>query len=76
MANPGQIKEHMEVIGADGKHVGTVDCLKGQDAITLTKSDSPDGKHHNIPLAWVDHIDEHVHLNKDCADVQRQWEAV
>ena len=76
MANAGQIKEHMEVIGADGKHVGTVDCLNGQDTITLTKSDAPDGKHHNIPLAWVDHIDEHVHLNKNCADVQRQWETV
>jgi hypothetical protein len=22
------IKEHMEVLGADGKHVGTVDCTK------------------------------------------------
>ena len=75
MANAGQIKEHMEVIGADGKHVGTVNSLKGQDAIKLTKNDSPDGKHHHIPLAWVDHIDEHVHLNKDSADVQRQWEA-
>lgn len=74
MANAGQIKEHMEVIGADGKHVGTVDSLKGPQTIKLTKSDSPDGQHHHIPLAWVDHIDEHVHLNKDCADAQRQWE--
>jgi hypothetical protein len=76
MANADQIKEHMEVIGADGKHVGTVDSLKSQDTIKLTKNDSPDGKHHSIPLAWVDHVDAHVHLNKDCADAQRQWETV
>lgn len=76
MADAAKIKEHMEVISADGKHVGTVDSLKGQDAIKLTKNDSPDGQHHSIPLAWVDHIDEHVHLNKDCGDAQRQWETV
>ena len=30
MANAGQIKEHMEVIGADGKHVGTVDSSRAR----------------------------------------------
>ena len=30
------IKEHMEVIGADGVHVGTVDKVEG-DRIKLTK---------------------------------------
>ena len=30
------IKEHMEVIGADGVHVGTVDHIDG-DRIKLTK---------------------------------------
>jgi len=34
-----QIKEHMEVIGADGVHVGTVDHVEG-DRIKLTKKDS------------------------------------
>ena len=24
------IKEHMEVIGSDGQHVGTVDCTKAR----------------------------------------------
>ena len=33
------IKEHMEVIGADGVHVGTVDHVEG-DRIKLTKKDS------------------------------------
>jgi len=35
-----QIKEHAEVIGADGVHVGTVDKVEG-DRIKLTKDDSP-----------------------------------
>lgn len=38
------IKEHMEVIGADGVHVGTVDKVEGS-RIKLTKKDSGDGAH-------------------------------
>jgi hypothetical protein len=39
-----QIKEHMEVIGADGVHIGTVDKVEG-NRIKLTKADSGEGKH-------------------------------
>jgi hypothetical protein len=38
------IKEHMEVIGADGVHIGTVDKVEG-DRIKLTKKDSGEGAH-------------------------------
>ena len=38
------IGEHMEVIGADGVHVGTVDHVEG-DRIKLTKADSGEGSH-------------------------------
>ena len=69
-----QIKEHMEVIGSDGEHVGTVDHMEGSDKIKLTKTDAPDGKHHLIPLSLVDHVDAHVHLNKSAKDVQAQWQ--
>jgi len=44
MADLSQIKEHMEVIGADGVHVGTVDHVDG-DRIKLTKADSGTGSH-------------------------------
>jgi hypothetical protein len=50
MTDLSAIKEHMEVIGADGVHVGTVDHLDG-DRIKLTKKDSSaeiegaEGKH-------------------------------
>jgi hypothetical protein len=39
-----EIKEHMEVIGADGVHVGTVDRVEG-NRIKLTKKDSGEGSH-------------------------------
>jgi hypothetical protein len=39
-----QIKEHMEIIGADGVHVGTVDRVEG-NRIKLTKADSGEGHH-------------------------------
>ena len=39
-----EIKEHMEVIGADGVHVGTVDKVEG-NRIKLTKMDSGEGTH-------------------------------
>jgi hypothetical protein len=38
------IKEHMEVIGADGVHIGTVDKVEGS-RIKLTKKDSGEGAH-------------------------------
>ena len=39
-----EIKEHMEVIGADGVHIGTVDKMEG-NRIKLTKKDSGEGSH-------------------------------
>ena len=69
-----QIKEHMDVISSDREIVGKVDHLEGQDRIKLTKSSSPDGKHHHfIPVDWVDHVDTHVHLNKAAKEVTAHW---
>lgn len=51
-----KIKEHMEIIGADGVHVGTVDSVEGS-RIKLSKSDSGQGSHrhhhHYIALNLV-----------------------
>lgn len=73
MISAGQIKDHMEVKSVDGKHIGTVDHMDGESRIKLTKQDSRDGKHHEIPLDWVDHVDAHVHLSKKATDVQATW---
>ena len=68
------IREHMDVIGSDGKKVGTVDHVQGSE-IKLTKSADAEGKHHLIPLGWVAKVDAHVHLSKAANDVKAQWEA-
>ena len=51
-----KIKENMEVIGADGVHVGTVDRVVG-DRIELKKRDGGSGlhkgHHHYIELGFV-----------------------
>lgn len=70
MIQATEIREHMEVVGSDGEHVGKVDKVMGQD-IELAKLDLGSGfKHHLIPMTWVDSIeDEKVRLNltKDAA---------
>ena len=45
----GQIEPHMEIIGADGVHIGTVDHVDG-NRIRMTKADSGshDDHHHFI----------------------------
>ncbi|KPF47439.1 DUF2171 domain-containing protein [Rhizobium sp. G187] len=73
MISADQIREHMEVRDADGAHVGTVDHMDGQSRIKLTRKDSQDGQHHYIPLDWIDHIDQHVHLSKNVDEVKRDW---
>ena len=51
--NTSDITEHMEVVGSDGAHVGTVDHL----AIKLTKKDpSAGGMHHVIDFDLVDTV--------------------
>src|ERR1700733_15357453 len=75
MSHALQVREHMDVISSDRKMVGKVDHLDGADKIKLTKQSSPNGEHHHfIPVLWIDHVDQHVHLNKTGADVTAHWE--
>jgi len=76
MSDATQIKEHMEVIGADGVHVGTVDHVDG-DRIKLTKKDSGsghEGHHHYISLGLVADVEgDKVRLSAN-ADVAVTFE--
>ena len=49
MADLSQVREHMEIVGADGVHVGTVDKVEG-NRLKMTKPDSGShkGHHHYI----------------------------
>ena len=72
-----EVKEHMEVIGADGVHVGTVDKVEG-GRIKLTKKDSGEGSHkghhHFIPLSLVASVDGNIVRLSANADVAVEFE--
>ena len=75
MVDPSQIKEHMEVKGSDGKHVGTVDHMEG-GRIKLTKSDpASGGQHHYLDMKLVSEIKGGaVCLNKSADEARRMWQ--
>lgn len=75
MAKMDDIHEHMEVLGSDGRHLGTVDHMEGADRVKLTKNDpNSGGRHHYISMDWVDRVDQHVHLNMTCQEAMNQWQ--
>jgi len=57
MFDKWRIKEHMEVMGSDGQHLGTVDKVDG-DVIKLTRSDSADGRHHVVSADQIDRVED------------------
>jgi hypothetical protein len=77
MADLSQIKEHAEVIGADGVHVGTVDGIDG-NRIKLTKEGSGQGSHkghhHYIDGGLVATVDEKTVRLSANADVAVTFE--
>jgi len=58
MADLSKITEHMEIIGADGVHIGTVDKVEG-DRIKMTKADSGshDRHHHYLSGGLVAEVE-------------------
>ena len=58
MTDLSRITEHMEIIGADGVHIGTVDKVDG-GRIKMTKADSGShtGHHHYISGGLVAEIE-------------------
>jgi hypothetical protein len=69
-----QIREHMDVIGSDSQHVGTVDDLEGQ-RIKLTKSDpASGGQHHFIGIDKVASVDgDKVKLSCTAQEARAGW---
>jgi hypothetical protein len=70
----GQVREHMDVVGSDGEHVGTVDKVAG-DRLILTKSD-PDsgGVHHSLSCTDIDRIEgDRVILDCKADEAKSRW---
>ena len=74
MIDPSQIVEHMEVVGSDGQHVGTVDKL----VLKMTKKDpAAQGQHHIINLDLVGSVsDGKLMLNVPAAEAPQAEKAV
>ena len=60
MVDASQISEDMEIVGADGVHVGKVDHMDG-DRVKLARKDQEHGvvmgHHHYLPLSAVASVD-------------------
>ncbi len=73
MADTSRIQDHMEVVGSDGGHVGTVDHLDGQ-RIKLTKTDeAAGGQHHYIHIDSIADVGEKVTLNRTASEAKDEW---
>ncbi|MEG3088683.1 DUF2171 domain-containing protein [Sphingomonas sp. PB4P5] len=69
----GKVTEHMDVVGSDGAHIGTVDKVRG-DRILLTKNDADaGGRHHSIPSRWIDTVDDKVIVRKTAEEAKAHW---
>jgi hypothetical protein len=69
MIDASQIKEHMEVQGSDGKHVGMVLGVEGEQVKIASG-----GMDHCIDLAAVDAVQgERLTLSKTAEETVRTW---
>ena len=71
MVDVTQIKEHAPVMSADGVHFGTVDHVEGH-RLKLTKTDSPDGKHHYVSIGLIAGIEDgtvRLSANADATEI-------
>lgn len=76
MADASAVREHMEVIGADGGHIGTVDHVM-DGRMKLTRNDpGAGGKHHYLPLAMVADVEgEQVRMSFTADLADDFWES-
>jgi hypothetical protein len=68
------IREHMEVIGSDGEHVGTIDRVAG-DRLILTRSDPQSGGvHHSLSCTDLDRVEgDRVILECSAEKARERW---
>ena len=76
------LRDGMEIVGSDGRHVGEIDHVLNQGEIKLTRRDSEaeaeggHAHHHFIPVDWVERVDVNANratlsLTRD--EAERQW---
>ena len=72
MINAQEVKPGMPVVCSKDGQFAEVDHIDGAGSIKLRRDKS--GKHHLIPLSWVAKVHDHIHLSKDHAEVESQWQ--
>ena len=73
MIDTNRIKKHAQVVGLDNQILGIVDHVQGE-SLKLTRDAS--GKHHLIPLDWIDRVDDKVHVTRNADEVRKAWQTV
>lgn len=75
MIDMSKIAEHMEVVGADGQHVGTIDSID-TTRLKLTRQDpASGGEHRYLPFSAIARVeDQKVHLSIPAAEARGMTE--
>ncbi|HKY36451.1 MAG TPA: DUF2171 domain-containing protein [Polyangiaceae bacterium] len=70
MINPSQIQRHMDVVSSRNEPLGSVDHIQGS-SVKLVRDVL--GQHHLVPIAWIESIDDKIHLTRSAEEVERLW---
>lgn len=65
-----QIKPHMPVVCSNGGQFASVDHIDGNE---LKLARDEDGKHHFIPLAWIQSVDDKIHIDRPGKEAMASW---
>ena len=76
VAGAARIAAHMEVVGADGAHVGTVEKVEDGTIVLAETDRDAGGRPHAVPIAWIGTVDGKVLLTKPAAEAKAQWDQV
>ena len=72
--DPRLIREHMEVLGSDGSHVGVVDAIEGGRVKLSRKDVHAGGTHHFVDLDAVTAVDgNEIRLARPAAEIVGNW---
>ena len=74
MSNISKIRDHMPVVGNDGRPIGFVTRVQAADGLHLSRVKEGCGFEYVIPLAWVSDVDRYVFLNRSSSFVTANWE--
>jgi hypothetical protein len=74
MADAARIREHMEVLGSDGRHVGTVDRVEGRRVKLARQDPAAGGEHRYLHLDMVASVEGGaVRLTRTAAQAMDEW---